>query len=469
MPSKHFYSESTDKKTPRDTLKPTLKINKDSEKALRKLETAKGISKDKGSVKDCLRSKESTPFQLLMAELKNTNINGHCNNEVGRTRYPVPNLPAEIDPQNMTFGQIRKPDGTVAEAINPIVDLNFDTEKDSAEHRMYLKSHKDYYPSEQINRAYEIPFNKFNRFGKPTGGSWEGKRIKKLMHWINTDPVSKVSCLQADFYNYAQPRVGEIKNAKVASLLINCTFGERSDKKHLGVSETLKECLPINPQLSIVTKYLEDVNKLRNILKKRRILFSHVEQELNNLDKENLSLVNINELFAVLTKFRVFPKRQFFCELLKMLKISENDRVNYKEAINLLNWKCDFPEIPKLEVLESNYYLTTYNDTIGNIQTNPDSVKECIKESPGKNLQSNIGEIITPNIFTQYGLSNEDLLKPLSKQKVLSILEKIEEIPKEKLESIWDEGLKVDGTDGVCISAIKSLLDTFIAEMDINI
>lgn len=66
---------------------------------------------------------------------------------------------------------------------------------------------------------------------------------------------------------------------------MNCTFGKRSDQKNLGVSETLKECLPINPQLSTIIKSLGDVNKLRNILKKRRILFSDVEEALNNLDK----------------------------------------------------------------------------------------------------------------------------------------------------------------------------------------
>lgn len=59
-------------------------------------------------VKDCLRSKERTPFQLLMAELKSTTMDDG-NKEVGKTRYPVPNLPAGIDPQKITFGKIRKP------------------------------------------------------------------------------------------------------------------------------------------------------------------------------------------------------------------------------------------------------------------------------------------------------------------------------------------------------------------------
>lgn len=59
--------------------------------------------------------------------------------------------------------------------------------------------------------------------------------------------------------------------------------------------------------------------------------------------------MHINELFDVLAKFKIFPKRYFFSELLEMLKIAVNDRVNYKEAINLLNWQYDFPEIPKLE------------------------------------------------------------------------------------------------------------------------
>lgn len=59
--------------------------------------------------------------------------------------------------------------------------------------------------------------------------------------------------------------------------------------------------------------------------------------------------MNIKILFDVLKKFRIFPEKELFCELLKILKYLHEDNVNYPEAINLFNWNCNFPEIPKLE------------------------------------------------------------------------------------------------------------------------
>ena len=59
--------------------------------------------------------------------------------------------------------------------------------------------------------------------------------------------------------------------------------------------------------------------------------------------------MDVNEMFEVLKKFRILPEREYFCRLLKILKLIENNRVNYIEAVKLLNWKCDFPELPKIE------------------------------------------------------------------------------------------------------------------------
>ena len=56
-------------------------------------------------VKECLRQKEVTPFQLLMAELKSTTMDSYWNKEVGKSRYPVANLPMGMDPVRTTFGK----------------------------------------------------------------------------------------------------------------------------------------------------------------------------------------------------------------------------------------------------------------------------------------------------------------------------------------------------------------------------
>lgn len=59
--------------------------------------------------------------------------------------------------------------------------------------------------------------------------------------------------------------------------------------------------------------------------------------------------MDLKILFDVLKKFRIFLEEEAFCELLKIFKYLHEDKVNYTQAINLLNCNCEFPEIPKTE------------------------------------------------------------------------------------------------------------------------
>ncbi|XP_051154301.1 uncharacterized protein LOC127277316 [Leptopilina boulardi] len=418
----------------------------------------KKIKKDQDGVKECLRSDEGTRFQLLIAKLRNTNRNSYWNQEMNKTQYRVSNLPVGIDPNETTFGKSYQFDGGFAEIMKSMItDINEDPKKG-------LKMDK-------IER-HECSFDKLQRFGKKSDGNWEGLRAKKLLQWINPDPVTKVICLQADFYKSLQPRIGKVKNhdrnLKTEHLPINFTFGKQTNPNRLEVSETLKQSLSINQKLKNLSKCFRNINKIRIILKRRNeISFTKIEEELQKFDKDGAKIVNIKILFDVLKKFRIFPEKELFCELLKILKYLHEDNVNYPEAINLFNWNCNFPEIPKLEEEDLNNYLTTYNKTIGNFPEK--NLQSTVKWNQNNSLKYNqlitTAEII-PTIFTNFGLTHEDLVKPQSKETIQSIIKKLKDFPEEKFDSILKEGLKIDKTGGVCILTFKSLLEKLLTKMN---
>lgn len=80
-------------------------------------------------------------------------------------------------------------------------------------HEMYIKSHHDYLPSEQIERRYNKPFEKDMCFGESRDiiSIIDGARLKRLLKWINPESYAIVNSNLADFLERTQARVGETK------------------------------------------------------------------------------------------------------------------------------------------------------------------------------------------------------------------------------------------------------------------
>ncbi|XP_043482766.1 uncharacterized protein LOC122511524 [Leptopilina heterotoma] len=332
------------------------------------------------SVKECLQPDEGTPFQLLIAKLRNTNRDSYWNQEVDKTRYRVSNLPVGMNPDNTTFGKTYRFDGGFAEIMKSMItDINEDPKKGLNERKI---------------ERHECPFDKLQRFGKKSDSNWEGLRVKKLLQWSNSDPVTKVICLQADFYNRSQPPIGKIKksteNQNNENLPSNIAFGKPTN--YIEISEILKPSHSNSREIKKISKALRNINKIRMILKRRReVFFTKIDEELKKFDKDDTKSVDIKLLFEVFRQFRIFPEKEVFCNLLEILKFLHEDKVNYPKAINLFNWNCEFPEIPKTEMTPTTRWLlrlTCFLTNSQNIKALPNPVNMNSEHNTSYKMQA---------------------------------------------------------------------------------
>lgn len=56
-----------------------------------------------------------------------------------------------------------------------------------------------------------------------------------------------------------------------------------------------------------------------------------------------------DKVFSILAKYKIYINKIFLIPLLDLLQIHKEKNIKYEELLNLLNWKYDFPTLPKIE------------------------------------------------------------------------------------------------------------------------
>ncbi|XP_028050386.1 EF-hand domain-containing family member B isoform X2 [Monomorium pharaonis] len=310
----------------------------------------------------------------------------------------------------------------------------------------YRKSHNHYELVEQVARDYKKPFDKCTRFGKPPKNQGSKSRVKRILTWINHEPVTLVDRRQADFIQRTRSFIGQVKDPETSRLYANVVHGTKSVKDEFNVSDVLHDFY-LNEQMVFWWQCLQDLNNFRQKLKKRvpEVPFMDIEDEFSCLDK-----------------------------------LRKDGNINYKELLNLLNWKCSLPVLPVIKQAPlTRPKCIIYNGNIENVQTT-DSTKvraaglpsersdflittlPCAGLYPDKeNLgdQTSVHYLISPSIFTRYGLTHTDFFKIRDKEEIRSIFENIGfEFPEDSFDALWQKGMQKDCTDGVCIETFRELL-----------
>ncbi|XP_076161050.1 uncharacterized protein LOC143143561 isoform X1 [Ptiloglossa arizonensis] len=337
-------------------------------------------------------------------------------------------------------------------------------------HRQDLLSHRSIMPEtknivgiiQNINciYSYKEPFNSNLLFGKSRYSNINGTRIKRLLTWIDSDPTTVVNYILADFIERSRFHIGKVRNLKNAQLYMSMTHGKASGRKGTHeVANVLSDC-SMNNDVIQQQKYLQYINSLRQKLKKRipEIPFLDIYEDLLCLDKNSTGILPEHNVISTLAKYKIYINEKLLILLLDLLQIRKDKNMNYKELLNLLNWKCHFPTLPKIEKipLECQYYSTIYRDATENMETIDVTriVSEDLKD------KTSAYSLIFPDIFTRHGLSYIDLSKLRCKEEIRSIFENIGvQFPNNNFDLLWEEGVKKDGTDNLSVKTFRYLLD----------
>ncbi|CAL7934989.1 unnamed protein product [Xylocopa violacea] len=448
-------------------------------------------SKEVVGVKECLQLSEETPFQTIISELRNTVVNSYWNKEVGKIRYQISNLPVGMNPLEVTFGRKLKYEETMANILK-VEDTN-GLEPTTLE--MYKKSHNSYLPAEQIKRHYKEPFDQNFCFGKSSNTNIQGVRLKRLLSWVNSDPNTLVNSNLADFIDRSTPRVGEVKNLKNSYLYMNMTHGKVAEKREMSEELNILSDCPLNNEIIVQQKYLIYINGLRQKLKKQvpEISFADIYEDLLSLDKVSYYIILLHimklekyyfytdfisiyhlqkytdilpedKIFSILVKHQIYINQTLLSPLLDLLEIRKEKNIKYRDLLNLLNWKYDFPTLPKIEKIpsECQNYSTTYNTTIGKI-SEIDITPVLAAGISYEDLDKlNAYSLIFPDNFTKHGLSYTDRFKLRNKEEIQSIFESIGiKFSDDNFDLLWKEGMKRSGRDNVSVEIFRDLLDQY--------
>ncbi|KZC07360.1 EF-hand domain-containing family member B [Dufourea novaeangliae] len=419
------------------------------------------VTKTTTGVKECLQVHQETQFQMLISELRNTVINSYWNKEVGKTRYHIPNLPMGMNPLEITFGKKLKHEASMAELLRTNTNQIDTLKPDILE--MYRKSHNHYQPAEQIKRNYMEPFNSNLSFGKSYNTNTRGAQIKKTLTWINFNPTTVVNSILADFKEHSHSCVGEVRNLKKTCSYMSMAHGKANIRNE--TTNILADC-PLNNDVIELQKYLQYVNSLRQKFKKHvpEIPFLNIYEELSNFDKDYARILPEDIVFTTAAKYKMYINKILLIPLLDLLQIRKEKHLNYTEFLNLLNWKFDFPTLPKVDrmPLECQYYNTVYRDTIGNVKeiNTTSTLSAGVMSGIWEDKTATAYSLISPTVFTKHGLSYIDLTKLRSKEEIKSIFENIGvEFPDNSFTLLWEQGLKKDGTQNLCVETFRELLD----------
>ncbi|XP_028050387.1 EF-hand domain-containing family member B isoform X3 [Monomorium pharaonis] len=240
----------------------------------------------------------------------------------------------------------------------------------------YRKSHNHYELVEQVARDYKKPFDKCTRFGKPPKNQGSKSRVKRILTWINHEPVTLVDRRQADFIQRTRSFIGQVKDPETSRLYANVVHGTKSVKDEFNVSDVLHDFY-LNEQMVFWWQCLQDLNNFRQKLKKRvpEVPFMDIEDEFSCLDKKYVEVLPEEKIFLTFEKYRIYPNKKFLIPLMNTLQLRKDGNINYKELLNLLNWKCSLPVLPVIKQAPlTRPKCIIYNGNIENVQTT-DSTK----------------------------------------------------------------------------------------------
>ncbi|XP_011881408.1 PREDICTED: EF-hand domain-containing family member B-like [Vollenhovia emeryi] len=330
--------------------------------------------------------------------------------------------------------------------------------------------------------AYKTSPDKYTyRFGKPSKSRGSESRVKRILTWINHEPVTLINCQQADFIERTRSFVGQAKYPESSRLYVDVVHGRKTVKDEFGVSHILHD-FDLNKQTPFWWQCLQDLNDFRRKLKNRmpEVPFLDIEDEFSCLDKEYVGTLPEDKVFLIFDKYRIYPNKNFLVPLMDALQLRKDGSVNYRELLNLLNWKHSLPVLPTIKQSSvASPDRATYSDSIGNIETT-DSTKVRAAGLPSERSDflitmlpragihpdtENLGDqtsvhcLISPSIFTRYGLTHIDFFKIRDKEEIRSIFENIGyEFPEDSFDMLWQEGIRKDCTDGVCVKTFQELL-----------
>ncbi|XP_014256666.1 EF-hand domain-containing family member B-like isoform X2 [Cimex lectularius] len=419
---------------------------------------------------------KKTFFAALKDELKETAYKSYWLNELGALPDQTANLPVGMNMYTTVFG---KPSHQASymhagDLINPKKCPHIVEKEAMKGKELYKISHKAYLPGEQVKHDPMMKFPPNLIFGKTTLASYDGKGVNTLMNWIDQNEVSTTSQSLAFFRYRHHHELGKpLKRIGIPKKFDKCfTFG-KVERKEKDFEE--------NPSLELAEQVAFVYNMKIN-LRKKHFNFLPLLTNLRELDVEGTGILEQGQFFDIVKSYGLQFYREKIDPICKKLKIYTDDGkgVYYDKFCALINPAEDLPNFGKVipksrETTYSSEYMSMCSDLqskdekqpAAGLPSNPLKFGEitipagmCKANHDDLPSETDVSELLRPNIFLQYGLSHRDFFQPRTKNFLRDLWAKVGvDIPGNIFEMLWAEGERRDGVENVSIETFRNMLD----------
>ncbi|XP_065655168.1 EF-hand domain-containing family member B isoform X2 [Hydra vulgaris] len=404
---------------------------------------------------------------------------------LGRSYNQQERLPSSVNYRETSFGLPSIHEGDAGILINPPKSSREVCKENQIGSELYKKSHNVYDVGETCNRGYNWSyFPKSNAFGIETPHDNRGLNTKKSLKWFDRTLCEKsvkiISKQLDDFCERNSPKIGICHDPLRNTLNVdrNHAFGIR-----IPLDETCARDLIYmrNTVCSSVEKnyLLLVINKIRNQLQNKNYEnFEELEKEFICEDKNHTGLIDLLKIEEVFLKTGIPINKKLLTNFIRYLKWSRNQKMNYSQLIQILNWKEELSDdIEKIFEIKSNANEVLQKDEPKQIQKG--KIDSCSRsygipsirnDLPPPTLrkigdirnygdQHNFYTLMNPSKFSEYGVEPFDLSKKRSSEEIKKIFTAIGvEITDDVFCELWKKAQSKSSDGQVSIELFKSVL-----------
>ncbi|KAH8357646.1 hypothetical protein KR200_007631 [Drosophila serrata] len=361
---------------------------------------------------------------------------------------PTQSIPNYVNNLSQTFGQVKTPSESLYTTIMPLKSDEQVNREYAEFHRGYIVSHNHFFPSEQINRGYIKPFERYETFGIKQGCEPNGFTMKKCMAQSD-EHLTVVNKAWMDYAQRTRAPLGK-KYGKYLDKVPDITFGVCIRGNCLKKMQLQKDDSLVN-----AISYLLE---LRHSLQKRNDFYMiDLISKLEKIDKENIGhmplLLILETMFKLHIRLNVAKIRRALSHFRMIIDEGcATENVNYHDFCRLLSVQETLPPVGNIGVAPKIMYNkeTTYRLFTSDLLKKP--VEGPTYKKPSQNLDDvQLSEILFPSFSIQIGLGNSDFNCPRDKAQMERIFGNI--ISTEEFETIWEclmaEQKEAKGQDGL--------------------
>lgn len=454
------------------------------------------------TVKDAVNPDPRTLFAQNVKDKNESIYLSSKTKPLGQIPNQSPNLPEGTNIYESTYGKVMEKTEWAGELVNPPKSSKEVQKESKVGKELYVKSHASWDPGEQMNRKYDWSrWDPADRFGEPTPSNERGVHMKAAMYWqaqrrMDNGAIVDEKILDDHREKYTD-QLGQTRDPIKDTMNVapDHTFGVIVKPDGYGVDDLLHGRVPKHylrgkdrerALMAAVRSNLKNANFNR---------FDDIAAAFINYDKEGTGKLGVDAMRKMCADYDI-PIEDVVLE--NMFDYCDKDQsgfIDYAEFANFLNWQSN-------NQVSSNGQKEHYEGTgdtprrienqidkaLGNYKTSASQVNAAVGKVPPQedyrtygvpsiridrpapryksvSDRTNYGDeadawgLVTPSVFTNSGVYEEDLFKSRSPDEIKTIFASIgEQFEDEFFFEVWNHAASLHPKGEVNVECFRTAL-----------